>query len=73
MSKLLSNSHGTCLIQAKTSSAYWYKILVGFFKKLEFIYLELNYEISILKSKQLFISIYVDNLLFFSLDITHLA
>ncbi len=50
----------------------WYKTLVEFLKKLGFIPLELDHGIFISKDKQLFIAVYVNDLLLFGADISRL-
>ncbi len=50
----------------------WYNILVEFLKKLRFVGLELDHGIFISKDKQVFISVYVNDLLFFRADISRL-
>ncbi len=50
----------------------WYKTVVEFLKKLRFVRLELDHGIFILKDKQLFIAVYVDDLLFFGVNIFRL-
>ncbi len=48
----------------------WYKTLVEFLKNLGFVRLELDHGIFISKDKQLFISVYVDDLFLFGVDIS---
>ncbi len=48
----------------------WYKTLVEFLKKLGFVRLELDHRIFISKDKQIFIAVYVDDLLLFGADIS---
>ncbi len=55
----------------KQAPHIWYKTLVEFLKKLGFVLLELNHGIFISKDKQLFIFVYVDDLLLFDADISH--
>ncbi len=56
----------------KRAPHVWYKPLVEFLKKLGFVRLELDHEIFISKDKQLFIAVYVDDLLFFGANISRL-
>ena len=50
----------------------WYKTFVELVKKLRFTRLELNYRIVVSVNKQLFIAVYIDNLLIFGMDLPHL-
>ena len=56
----------------KQTPHVWYKTIVKFFKKLGFIRLELDYGIFVSSDKQLFIAVYINNLLLFGLDTTRL-
>ncbi len=54
----------------KQAANVWYNTLVEFLKKLGFVRLELDHGIFISKDKQLFIAVYVDDLLLFVTDIS---
>ena len=56
----------------KQAPHVWYKTLVEFLKKLGFIRLELDHGIFVSADKQLFIAVYVDDLLIFGSDIARL-
>lgn len=56
----------------KQALSVWYKNLVKFLKKLRFVRVELDHGIFISKNKQLFISVNLDDLLFFDVDISRL-
>ncbi len=53
----------------KQAPHVWYKTLVEFLKKLRFIRLELDHGIFVSMDKQLYIAVYVDDLLIFGSDI----
>ncbi len=57
------------LYRLKLAPSAWYKALVQFLKKLRFV---LDHRIFISKDKQLFIVVYVDDLLLFDADVFHL-
>ena len=65
--KLIKASYGL-----KHAPNVWYKTVVEFLKKLRFVRLELDHGIFISKDKQLFIAVYVDDLLFFGANISRL-
>ena len=56
----------------KQAPYVWYKNLVEFLKKLGFIWLELDHRIFVSMDKQLYIAVYVDDLLIFGSDIARL-
>lgn len=56
----------------KQTSNVHYKIFVKFLKKLRFTQLELDHRIFISADKKLFISVYIDDLFIFSLDVFRL-
>ena len=56
----------------KQAPHVWYKTLVKFLRKLKFIRLELDHEIFVSADKQLFIAVYVDDLLLFGSHISRL-
>ena len=60
------------LYRLKKAPHVWYKIIVKFLKKLWFTQLELDYKIFVSKDKQLYIAVYVDDLLIFGLDVLRL-
>lgn len=60
------------LYRLKQATHVWYKTFVKFFKKLEFTQLLQNYGIFVSTDKQLFITIYFDNLFIFGLDLFRL-
>lgn len=60
------------LYRLKQIPHIWYKALVKFLKKLRLIQLELDHRLFVSTNKQLFIAIYVDNLLIFGLYIINL-
>ncbi len=60
------------LYRLKQASHVWYKTLVKCLNKLGFIRLELDHGIFVFKDKQLYMAVYVDNLLIFGSDIARL-
>ena len=60
------------LYRLKQATHVWYKTLVKFLKKLRFTRLELNYGIFVSADKQLFIAVYIDDLLIFGLNLPRL-
>ncbi len=60
------------LYRLKQAPHVWYKTLVKFLKKLRFFRLELDHGIFVSMDKQLYISVYVDDLLIFGSDIARL-
>lgn len=57
------------LYELKQALYIWYKTLVEFQKILWFVRLKLGHGIFISKAKQLFIALYVNDLLFFAVDV----
>lgn len=60
------------LYRLKQALHIWYKIFVKFLKKLGFTQLKLDHGIFVSAGKQLFIAVYIDNLLIFGLDLPRL-